>query len=169
MHEKCKENGQSETREIFGGIQRMKVNPLEHTQPADAKLKSNFKKVTQEGNFSQVFTQTLTEKSTAANQAVAPGMTPSMPICMNENFLYVERMERSINHLEQYKDMLADSGMNLKSMDTVIGKLKKDADQLGRLLEGMTFEDQIGELMRDTLKLITNEISRFEQGVYIDD
>jgi hypothetical protein len=77
-------------------------------------------------------------------------------------------MQRSIDHLEQYKDMLADPNANLRSMAPTVNKLKKDVNQLGQLMDGMTSEEQIQPLMNDTVELISREIARFEQGEYVD-
>jgi hypothetical protein len=146
----------------------MKINPLGPTQSPDAQSKVGSNKAGQSESFSQVLKETVNEKADDVNQVAAAEMIPSLPISIDSDYQYIESMQRSIDHLEQYKDMLADPNANLRSMAPTVNKLKKDVNQLGQLMDGMTSEEQIQPLMNDTVELISREIARFEQGEYVD-
>lgn len=146
----------------------MRINPLEHTPSTDAQSKTGSKKTAQGESFSQVLSEKIDENTGSVNRTVAPKMAPSIPVPIDENYQGIESMQRSFDHLEQYRTMLGDPKVSLRSMETTVNKLKKDANQLGQLLDKTKSNEQIKALMSDTLELITQEISRFEKGVYVD-
>ena len=147
----------------------MKINPMEHTLSTDAQSKTDSKKTVQGESFSQVLNGTINENAGSVNRTVAPNMAPSIPVSIDSHYQGIESIQRSFDHLEQYQIMLGDPKISLRSMETTVNKLKKDANQLGQLLDNTKSNEQIKSLMGDTLELITREISRFEQGVYVGD
>lgn len=146
----------------------MKINPLEHTPSTDAQSKAGSKKTGQGESFSQVLNETINQNTGSVDRTVASNIAPSMPVSIDEHYQGVESMQRSFDHLDQYRTMLGDPKVSLRSMETTVNKLKKDANQLGQLLDNTKSDEQIKSLMSDTFELITREISRFEQGDYVD-
>ena len=81
--------------------------------------------------------------------------------------LVLERLENLIGLLDQYRNKLADPGITLKNIDPIIKQIDLESEKLGPALESLPPEDELKDLMNQTLVTASLEVTKFYRGDYI--
>ena len=78
----------------------------------------------------------------------------------------VERIENMIDLLDQYRLKLADSRINLKQMDSIIGKIARENDSLATLADALP-DDEVKNILNRTRVTASLEVTKFYRGDYL--
>jgi len=78
----------------------------------------------------------------------------------------VERIENMIDLLDQYRYKLADSRINLKQIDSIIGKIARENDSLATLADSLP-DDEIKNILNRTRVTASLEVTKFYRGDYL--
>lgn len=78
----------------------------------------------------------------------------------------IERIENMIDLLDQFRDKLADSRINLKQIDPIISKIARENDSLATL-ENSLPDDDIKNILNQTRVTASLEVTKFYRGDYL--
>ena len=100
-------------------------------------------------------------------------LRPLSGIQMNAPFrldrsLALERIENLIGLLDQYRSKLADPGTTLKNIDPIIKQIDLESEKLAPALDSLPPEDELKDLMNQTLVTASLEVTKFYRGDYMD-
>ena len=138
-------------------------------QLQNSRLKTNSRPMETQQSFGQIFNERLSENTVKRFQETPqPVAPPALPPLINQTLYHFESIESSLTHLESYQSMLADPKVSLRTMEPNIDAIKKDANHLEELLDGMKDEEQIKPLVKETVLVLNKEIARFERGDYVE-
>jgi hypothetical protein len=84
------------------------------------------------------------------------------------NRLTVERVDNFLNLLDNYRNQLADPQMTLRSIEPVIKMIDKEKEQLSSVLDSLTEEDGLKDIVNRTLITASLEVMKYNRGDYID-
>jgi hypothetical protein len=146
----------------------MKINPVEPRQPVDPSGNNLSGNNGTQGPFAQIFEKALTDDTTISATIEPSGIKPSIPVSVNDDYQMVDRMEKSLDHLERYCKLLGDPKVGIKALAEMTDRLRQDALDFGRMAHRIDTNSDIQPLIRETRVLLTKEIARFEQGGYLE-
>ena len=81
--------------------------------------------------------------------------------------LTVDRVDNLLNLLDNYRDQLADPWVTLRSIEPVIKMIDKEKEQLSSVLDSLTEEDGLKDIVNHTLITASLEVIKFNRGDYI--
>jgi hypothetical protein len=79
----------------------------------------------------------------------------------------VERLERFLDVLEQYRHQLADSRVTLKAIDPMMQAMVREKENLSDILDSLPAGDKLKDIINRTLVTATLEMTRFYRGDYL--
>ena len=82
--------------------------------------------------------------------------------------LTVERVDNLLNLLDNYRDQLADPRVTLRSMEPAMKMIDKEKEQLSSVLDSLTEEDGLKDIVNRTLVTASLEVMKYNRGDYID-
>ena len=82
--------------------------------------------------------------------------------------LTVERIDNFLNLLDNYRNQLADPKMTLRSIEPVMKMINKEKEQLSSVLDSLTEEDGLKDIVNRTLITASLEVMKYNRGDYID-
>jgi len=142
------------------------LNSLQHesntkAQPSDPK------------EFGNILNETL-EKTKAAASAPMPTtftkpmaiIQPAMVPAADQQFA-INGIEGMLNILDRYREKLADPGINLKQMDSVIQEMTREMENLAPVLDSLPEDGKLKNILNHTLVTASMELSKFYRGDYI--
>jgi hypothetical protein len=89
------------------------------------------------------------------------------PVSLENKSLTVERIDNLLNLLDNYRDKLADPQVTLRSIEPVINMIAKEKEQLSSVLESLSNEDELKDIVKRTLITASLEVIKFNRGDYI--
>ena len=79
----------------------------------------------------------------------------------------IDRIENMIDLLDRYRHMLADSRLNLKQLDPIIGEIARENDNLTLLADSLPDDDNLKNIIDHTMVTASLEVSKFYRGDYL--
>jgi hypothetical protein len=89
------------------------------------------------------------------------------PRSVQDKTVTIERIEKMIDLLDQYRQMLADPKISLKNMDPVVMEMAREKEKMATALDSMQDGEELKNILNQTLVTATLEISKFYRGDYI--
>jgi hypothetical protein len=79
----------------------------------------------------------------------------------------LDRIENLIGLLDQYRHKLADPGMTLKNIDPIIKKIDQETENLTPVLDSLPEDEDLKNIINQTLVTASLEVSKFYRGDYM--
>ena len=89
------------------------------------------------------------------------------PKSVKDEAITIERIEKMIDLLDQYRRMLADPEVSLKTMDPVVTELAREKEKMATALDSMKDGEELKNILNQTLVTASLEITKFYRGDYI--
>ena len=80
----------------------------------------------------------------------------------------VERIEKMIDLLDQYRQMLADPLTSLKKIDPIIKELGQEKEKMAPVLDSLNDDEGLKNILNQTLVTASLEVTKFYRGDYIE-
>ena len=90
------------------------------------------------------------------------------PPALENKRLTVERVDNLLNLLDNYRNQLADPKVTLRSIEPVMKMIDKEKEQLSSVLDSLTEEDGLKDIVNRTLVTASLEVMKYNRGDYID-
>ena len=94
------------------------------------------------------------------------GIQMSTPAKFDKQFA-LDRIENLIGLLDQYRHKLADPGITLKNIDPIIRKIDQETENLTPVLDSLPEDEDLKNIINQTLVTASLEVSKFYRGDYI--
>jgi hypothetical protein len=79
----------------------------------------------------------------------------------------LDRIENLIGLLDQYRHKLADPGITLKNIDPIIREIDQETENLAPVLDSLPEDEDLKNIVNQTLVTASLEVSKFYRGDYI--
>jgi len=79
----------------------------------------------------------------------------------------VERVDNLLNLLDNYRKQLADPQVTLRSIEPVMNTIVKEKEQMSSVLDSLTNEDGLKDIVNRTLITASLEVIKYYRGDYI--
>jgi hypothetical protein len=79
----------------------------------------------------------------------------------------VERIDNFLNLLDNYRNQLADPRVTLRSIEPVMNMIEKEKEQLSSVLDSLTDEDGLKDIVNRALITASLEVVKYNRGDYI--
>jgi hypothetical protein len=79
----------------------------------------------------------------------------------------LDRIENLIGLLDQYRHKLADPGITLKNIDPIIKEIDQETENLAPVLDSLPEDEDLKNIVNQTLVTASLEVSKFYRGDYI--
>jgi hypothetical protein len=144
--------------EIIKNSYADKTVQKEQSQNADFKniLKASVERTTQQ--------QAKIQRSALIDPVSAIRFDPLSP---EDKSTTVERVDNLLNLLDNYRDELADPQVTLRSIEPVMNTIVKEKEQLSAVLDSLTNEDGLKDIVNRTLITASLEVIKYYRGDYI--
>ena len=131
------------------------------SQPSDAK------------EFGNILNETLEKTKAAASAPVSTTfikpmaiVQPAMVPTADQQFA-INGIEGMLNVLDRYREKLADPGIDLKKMDSVVQEMSREMENLAPVLDSLPEDGKLKNILNHTLVTASLELSKFYRGDYI--
>jgi hypothetical protein len=144
--------------EIIKNSYADKTVQKEQSQNADFKniLKASVERTTQQ--------QAKIQRSALIDPVSAIRFDPLSP---EDKSTTVERVDNLLNLLDNYRNELADPQVTLRSIEPVMNTIVKEKEQLSAVLDSLTNEDGLKDIVNRTLITASLEVIKYYRGDYI--
>lgn len=122
--------------------------------------------------FGNILKETLAEKprpDAAPRQSAFVNPLASVRLTPEDSpdpRLAIDRIENMIDLLDRYRHQLADPRQNLKQMDTTIGDIVRENENLASFADTLA-DDEIKGILNQTMITASLEVAKFYRGDYI--
>jgi hypothetical protein len=82
--------------------------------------------------------------------------------------LTVEHVDKLLNLLDKYRNQLVDPQVTLRGIEPVMKMINKENEQLSSVLDSLTEEDGLKDIVNRTLVTASLEVLKYNRGDYID-
>jgi hypothetical protein len=89
------------------------------------------------------------------------------PRLVQDKAITIERIEKMIDLLDQYRQMLADPKVSLRKMDPVVMEMAREKEKMATALDSLQDGEELKNILNQTLVTASLEISKFYRGDYI--
>ena len=89
-------------------------------------------------------------------------------ILENNKQIALGRIEKFVDLLDQYHQMLADPRNSLKNIDPIIRQINQEKENLSPVLDSFADDEELKNILKQALVTATLEIGKFYRGDYID-
>ena len=79
----------------------------------------------------------------------------------------LDRIENLIGLLDQYRLKLADPGVTLRNIDPIIKKIDQETENLKPVLDSLPQDEDLKNIINQTLVTASLEVGKFYRGDYI--
>jgi len=79
----------------------------------------------------------------------------------------VERVDNLLNLLDNFRKQLADPQVTLRSIEPVMNTIVKEKEQMSSVLDSLTNEDGLKDIVNRTLITASLEVIKYYRGDYI--
>ena len=104
------------------------------------------------------------QQTTVTNSML--GVQPIPSSILDKQFT-VERIEKFINLLDQYRQQLADPSITLKKIDPIIKEVAQEKESLTPVLDSLLDGEELKKILNQTLVTASLEVTKFYRGDYI--
>jgi hypothetical protein len=123
--------------------------------------------------FGNILNETLEKTKDAASAPMSTTFVKPMAIVQpamvptpDQKFA-IDGIERMINILDRYHEKLADPGIDLKKMDSVVQEMSREMENLAPVLDSLPEDGKLKNILNHTLVTTSLELSKFYRGDYI--
>ena len=95
-----------------------------------------------------------------------PGLQPGSSSLSNHQFS-ANSIEDMINLLDRYREKLTDPRITMKQIDPVIKEMTREMENLAPVLDSLPADEELKNILNQTLVTVSLEISKFYRGDYI--
>ncbi len=89
------------------------------------------------------------------------------PLSSEDKSTTVEHVDNLLNLLDNYRKQLADPQVTLRSIEPVMNTIVKEKEQLSSVLDSLTNEDGLKDIVNRTLITASLEVIKYYRGDYI--
>ena len=89
------------------------------------------------------------------------------PLAPENKSVTVDRVDKLLNLLDNYRGQLADPQVTLRIMEPVIKMIEKEKEQLSSVLESLPNGDGLKDIVNRTLITASLEVMKYNRGDYI--
>ena len=93
----------------------------------------------------------------------------SIPSFGQEQEVTVERIEKVLDLLDQYRRMLADPNVSLKDLEPVIKEMAQEKERMATAMDSLQDGKGLNNILNQALVTASLEITKFYRGDYIDE
>ena len=93
------------------------------------------------------------------------GVQMNDPSALEQKFA-LDRIENIVGLLDQYRHKLADPEITLKNIDPIIREIDQETQTLSPLLDALPEDEQLNDLINQTLVAASLEVTKFYRGDY---
>jgi hypothetical protein len=145
----------------------MKIHPGQRS-PGMSQAVSKSKSDARSASFADVLAQASQTPRTEQPAAASPAAPILRPATAAPGELY-QTTQRALDAMERYQHLLADGGVNLRTVEPAVRALEHEIAGLGPLMEATPEDHPVLQVARQTLVTAAKEIARFDRGDYIGD
>ena len=149
---------------INGSDEIIKNSFAEKTIRREQDQKDEFKNILKASVERSAHHPEKTESSPLANPVSAIRFHPLAP---ENKSITVERVDNLLNLLDNYRNQLADPQVTLRKIEPVINMIEKEKAQLSSVLDSLTDEDGLKDIVNRTLITASLEVIKYNRGDYI--
>ena len=123
--------------------------------------------------FGTILKETVNNTKTAAMAPLSITFSNSLPVfhpaslSHSDHQFAVNSIEDILNLLDRYRENLANPRMTLKQIDPVIREMTREMENLAPVLDSLPADQEIKNILNQTLVTVSLEISKFYRGDYI--
>lgn len=149
---------------------------IDQTHVSQSLLPGRQKKVEDEKpaiGFDNVLSQQM--KATPAMSGIhqsrpqpAVGLSPAAPVTGTFEFESVQRVDQLLDTIENYGQLLSDSGSTMRAIEPTVRRMKIQAASLDQLLQNLPEADPMRQVLAEARTLVHREVERFDSGYYVD-
>ena len=89
------------------------------------------------------------------------------PLSSEDKSTTVEHVDNLLNLLDNYRKQLADPQVTLRSIEPVMNTIVKEKEQMSSVLDSLTNEDGLKDIVNRTLITASLEVIKYYRGDYI--
>ena len=104
------------------------------------------------------------QRPSSINPVSAARLQPLSPAIRNAT---VERVDHLLNLLDNYRKQLADPTMTLRKIEPVMNTIIEEKEQLASLLDSLAGEEELKDIVNQTLITASLEAIKYNRGDYI--
>jgi type II secretory pathway component PulM len=126
------------------------------------------------GGFAEVLNETMQSSAAAENtsevkETVVGGVqTVGLSTLFPEPVQPLEdRVDQMLDALDSYRQMLGDANYTLRDMDPTVRQIAADASSLQQDMEKLPVDDELGDILNQTLIAASLEVIKFNRGDYV--
>jgi hypothetical protein len=151
----------------------MKINGIDEIIKTGHAEKSAQKKADETDDFKKILKASVEQ---TADQPLKVRHSPSInplsgvrlqPLSLETKHATVERVDNLLNLLDSYRKQLADPTMTLRKIEPVIHTIIKEKEQLASVLDSVSGDDGLKDIVNRTLITASLEVIKYNRGDYI--
>ena len=104
------------------------------------------------------------QQPSSINSLSAARLQPLSPAIKNAT---VERVDHLLNLLDNYRKQLADPTMTLRKIEPVMNTIIEEKEQLASMLDSLAGEEELKDIVNQTLITASLEAIKYNRGDYI--
>jgi hypothetical protein len=151
----------------------MKINGSDEIIKNGFADKAIQKEQDQKEEFKNILKASVERTAHHAGKIQAPALTNPVsairfhPLSPENKSVTVERVDNLLNLLDNYRKQLADPQVTLRNIEPVINSIAKEKEQLSSVLDSLTNEDGLKDIVNRTLITASMEVIKYNRGDYI--
>ena len=152
----------------------MKIDPTQELLKTQHTDKTSATQKPDKDEFSAMLKEAIeSDSSSAVQNKKGPAMINSVAqlqfstqFAVQSNPM-VERTEQFLDLLEEYQNKLMDPQASLRDIHPLIEKMEKEKDALAPLMDSLPDEDELKDVLNNTLMTSTVEMIKYNRGDYV--
>ncbi len=149
---------------IHGNDEIIKNSYADKTAQKEQARKADFKDILKASVERTTQQQAKIQRSALIDPVSAIRFDPLSP---EDKSTTVERVDNLLNLLDNYRNELADPQVTLRSIEPVMNTIVKEKEQLSAVLDSLTNEDGLKDIVNRTLITASLEVIKYYRGDYI--
>jgi hypothetical protein len=147
----------------------MKIHGSDGLPPLQPPERTSPQAVPEPGAFGAVLKETLGQApvASASGAATAIRFRPSIQPIGDGADVAVQRLERFIDLLDDYRGELADSRVTLRQLEPTVRSIEHARDALEPVLARLPEADGLKDILNRALVTAESEIARYRRGDYL--
>lgn len=131
------------------------------------------KEQTQNADFKNILKASVERTTPHSAKIERPALINSLsairfdPPAPEDKSATVERVDNLLNLLDNFRKQLADPQVTLRSIEPVMNTIVKEKEQMSSVLDSLTNEDGLKDIVNRTLITASLEVIKYYRGDYI--
>ena len=119
--------------------------------------------------FAKIFNETYSKIDAKSQKTQQLSEIQSNTFSSAEKMPTIDHIENCLNTLDEYCRSLGNLRITINDICPIINKMLQESDILTRALNSLNNEDELKDILKQTLTISSIEITRFNRGDYFDD